>query len=244
MIPLFVSDNSIGRSILKINPTREGGPMDILSLAQIAELEEVFLVEDSMVGFLEAHKTFSNEGIPLRFGVRFNMCNDVLEENKKSSSYKIILFAKNDQGCKELYGAFSAAHVEHGGFLDSKTLRGIPNKNLIVAHPFYDSYLFHNTMYFKNCLYEPLHDEELFFYENNGLPFDALIKSKLPEDSVLSKTILYNYSSDVEAYQVYRMACNRTFGRQRSLSSPNLEHFGSDEFCFQSYMEHTDGQSS
>jgi len=245
MIPLFVSDYSIGRSILKITPPKElveGGPSYILDLALEAGLDEVFLVEDSMIGFLESHKTFSKAGIKLRFGVRFNMCNDVTKENQKNSSYKIIVFARNDDGCRTLYNLFSLAHVNNGGYLDPFLLDRNFNDDLLIAHPFYDSFIFHNTMYFKNCVYFPVSCEEHYFVEDNGLPFDPIIKSKLPDPKVNTKTILYHYREDAEACQVYRIACNRGFGRPRTLSAPNIEHFGSREFCFQSYMEKAHGR--
>ena len=41
----------------------------------------------------------------------------------------------------------------------------------------------------------------------------------------------------MEALQTYKILCNRNFGKAASLSSPNLNHFGSQEFCFESYLE-------
>jgi len=252
MIPLFVSDYSLGRSILKLKPTHEGGPSDILSMAKEAELKEVYLVEDTMIGFLEAHKAFSEAGIALRFGVRFNICNDVAE-NRESSAYKIILFALNDKGCKELYNIFSEAfsYPEREGYLDLSLLEKCPKDNLLLVHPFYDSFLANNVQFFKNCVFNsPFPTErELFSVENNGMPFDTLLKDAidarkdiLPSNKIETKTILYRLREDVEAYQVYRMACNRSFGKSRGLSAPNLQHFGSNEFCFQSYMEKEHGK--
>ena len=34
--------------------------------------------------------------------------------------------------------------------------------------------------------------------------------------------------------------CNRNFGKAATLSSPRLNHFGSKEFCFESYLESKD----
>jgi len=252
MIPFFVSDYSLGRSILKIKPTHDGGPADILSMAKEANLEEVYLVEDSMIGFLESHKTFSKEGIALRFGVRLNMCNDVTED-KETSSYKIILFALNDKGCKELYHIFSEAFSipEREGFLDLSILGKCETENLLLVHPFYDSYLANNIHFFKNCIFDSAFpkERELFSIEENGLPFDNLFQNMihtrdeiLPSQKIETKTILYKLREDVEAYQVYRMTCNRSFGKSCDLSAPNLQHFGSNEFCFQSYMEQEHGK--
>lgn len=244
MIPFFTSDNSIGRSILKLKPTKQdGGPSDILTMVKEAALSEVFLVEDTMIGFLDAHKLFSGENISLRFGVRFKMCNDVTDEDHSKDEYKLIVFATSDDGCKELYRLFSKAHTEHNGYLDCGVIKEFNLDNFLFVHPFYDSYLYQNTFYFKNCIFDSLIEgRELWAWEENGLPMDTIMHKKLAfkvASCVKVKTVLYRARSDVEAYQVYRMACSRSFSKKsRGLSSPDLEHFGSAEFCFQSYMEY------
>ena len=245
MIPFFTSDYSLGRSILKLKPTN-GGPSDILTMAKEAELKEIFLVEDTMIGFLEAQNIFYEEGISLRFGARLNVCNDV-EQDKKDSSFKIILFALNDEGCKELYNIFSEVHTHPNreGHLDLEILKSCERGNILAVHPFYDSYLFQNSFYFKNCMWVKMFDKEIYAWEDNKLPVDGVMRKNLSaysENCEKVKTILYRHRSDVSAYQTYRMACNRSFGKSRGLSAPNLEHFGSNEFCFQSYMEEAHGR--
>jgi len=101
-----------------------------------------------------------------------------------------------------------------------------------------------NLFYFKNCIYEKVSDQEYYTIEDNNLPFDNMLLnniSKLGLPTIKTKTILYKNKEDVEAYQVYRMSCNRSFGKSRSLSSPSLDHFSSDEFCWESYMEKING---
>ena len=53
----------------------------------------------------------------------------------------------------------------------------------------------------------------------------------------LVKSIFYKNKDDAEALQTYKILCNRNFGKAATLSSPRLEHFGSKEFCFESYLE-------
>ena len=83
-----------------------------------------------------------------------------------------------------------------------------------------------------------------FWVEKNNLPFDQLLREKViafsdrinrPVKTV--KSIYYKNKKDVEALQTYKIICNRNFGRPATLSCPNLDHFGSDEFCFESYLE-------
>jgi DNA polymerase III alpha subunit len=252
MIPFFVSDFSIGRSILKLEPSHEGGPKDIMSLAEEASLKEIFLVEDNMTSFLPAQKICDRKKIPLRYGVRFNTCNDATDDNLITSAFKVILFALNDTGCKQLFKLFTDVHTKNNGWLDEATFKQHETDQLLLVHPFYDSYIYHNTMSFRTCLYDPWvpSDREIFTVENNGLPFDDLIRAKISKlHSNLGvqvcrvQTILYTTRSDVEAYQVYRIACGRRYGfANKTLDNPDLNHFGSDEFCFQSYMEKAYGK--
>ena len=98
-------------------------------------------------------------------------------------------------------------------------------------------------MYFSNCIVNFSFTSPTFFIESNGLPFDSIVK-----DKILSycegadyktqdvKSIFYKDRQDIEAFQTYKCICSRKFGK-RSLSKPNLDHFGSDEFCFESWKE-------
>jgi len=243
MIPLFTSDYSIGRSILKINPVdAEDGPDDISTIAKENGFKEIYIVEDNMIGFLETYKAFHETDIILHYGVRFPICNDVTDEND-DSEHKVVIFARNTDGCKMLFNLFSLVSCKHNGKLDYNLLKDNWDDNLLLlAHPHYDSFLYHNTFYFKNCLPQKISDNEIYFLENNNLPQDLIIYSKLVNDNkivpVVAKSIFYKYRTDFPAYQTYRMACGRKVGRRApTLSAPNINHFGSDSFCFESYLE-------
>ena len=100
MIALFKSTYSIGKSILTLDHPREvkdGGADSIISIAQENNLSSIFLVEDSMIGFLDAHQKCKEYDIQLAFGLRMSCCNNAQDEDKKSSEHKIVIFAKNDQ---------------------------------------------------------------------------------------------------------------------------------------------------
>jgi hypothetical protein len=51
------------------------------------------------------------------------------------------------------------------------------------------------------------------------------------------QSIFYKYKSDCDAFQTYKILSDRKFGRQATLSCPNLNHFGSDEFCWEACLE-------
>lgn len=248
VIPIFTSDYSIGRSILKIKSSKDsddGGPDSIFEIAKENNLKEVYIVEDNMIGFLETFKIFDNTDIILHYGVRFNICNDSSEE-ESNSMHKVIVFARNADGCKKLFNLFSDVFCNHGGVMDYKLLKSHWDDDcLLLVHPFYDSYLFHNTFYFKNCMPEKISDHELYFIENNHLPEDFILSPKVigvvaerETSAVCVKSIFYKNRCDFPAYQTYRMICGRKVGQKAAtLSAPNINGLASDEFCFESYLE-------
>ena len=224
MIPLFKSHFSIGKSILRID--------DILSLTK--DLKKVYLVEDSMTGFPEAFRKLNER---LCFGLRFSLYN---EDQSEESESKMIAFADGDLGAKELYKL-------HTKSFDYKTTRPWDyTKNLQYAVPFYDSFLHKNLTTFSNCVVD-LPSDVSFIIEDNNLPFDCLIKDKIlsycknrKNEIVNAKSIFYENREDVLAFQTYKLICNRRIGRSYDLSNPGLDHFGSDEFCFESWKNYSD----
>lgn len=244
MIPLFKSTYSIGKSILTLDhpsKTSSDGPDSIFSILQESNLSQLYLVEDSMVGFFDAFKKCQEFGIQLIFGYRFNCSND---SSKESSNHKLIAFAANDQGCKDLNKFYTHVNTKCGGVITDSELSKFWTDDMILAVPFYDSFIFNNHFCLGNCIPDFKDIKPIFFIEDNGLPFDKIIESivkdyasKHPHLTVeKAKSIYYRYKDDVEAFQTYKILCNRSFGRQATLSSPNLSHFGSDEFCWESFQ--------
>ena len=224
MIPLFKTESSIGKSILKIN--------DVKRIADENNLEEVYLVEDAMIGFPEAFRIFGGK---LRFGYRFSIYND--DESDESES-KIIAFADGDKGYQDLCSLYTRSCQEK-----QKTPWNF-YENLKFVIPFYDSFLHKNLTTFSNCM-PKLPNQLWFFIEDNGLPFDKIIERKIknyfknnPAQSAEVKSIYYENKEDIEAFQTYKCICNRQPGRQASLSNPRLDHFGSDSFCVEAWKEH------
>jgi hypothetical protein len=224
MIPLFKSHFSIGKSILRID--------DILSLTE--GLEQVYFVEDNMTGFPEVFRKF---GERLRFGLRFSIYN---EDHNQESESRMIAFANGDAGAKELYNLYTKQS-------DTKITKPWDDtKELQYVVPFYDSFLHKNLTTFSNCVVD-LPQDVSFIVEDNNLPFDSLIENKIisycknrNNEIVGAKSIYYENREDVLAFQTYKLICNRRIGRTYDLSNPGLDHFGSDEFCFESWKNYSD----
>ena len=223
MIPLFKTHASIGKSILRID--------DVDRLTE--NLDDVYLVEDNMTGFPEAFRKF---GQRLRFGLRFSIYNEDLTEESES---KMVAFANGDDGCKDLFKLYTES------FDKKLTTPWKDYSNLLFVVPFYDSFLHKNLTTFSNCIVD-LPSNIPFLLEDNNLPFDSLITDKIlsycqnqKNELIHAKSIYYENREDVEAFQTYKLICNRRPGRNYSLSNPGLDHFGSDDFCMESWKEAT-----
>ena len=104
-------------------------------------------------------------------------------------------------------------------------------------------------MGFNNCTPHLSEFNPSFLIERNDLPFDALLEEKVlsycksfGHEAQLAKSIYYNKREDFEAFQTYKCICSRNFGRQSTLSKPNLDHLASREFCFESFLENKDNE--
>jgi len=246
MIPLFKSTYSL-KSILTLEKPGDStvdGPDSIFDLVKEYGLDRLVLVEDTMIGFKKALETSQKLKLPLVFGIRFQICNDRSAEDKKSSAHKIIIFAKNDDGARELMRLYSAAFSESEGFLDYKVLSERWSDNLDLAIPFYDSFIHRNNFYLQDCIPDLSFTRPTVFVENNLLPFDKVLGDKAKAfaaengyDTQQTKTIYYAKREDIAAYCTYKIITNRQGGKAQTLEKPELEDFSSCEFCMESWRE-------
>jgi len=247
-IPLFKSHYSIGRSILTLNAPSENGdssPRSIFDILIKNKIKEFFLVEDSMSGFLEAYVNSKENKIKLNFGLRLNFLCSIEEKNEEAvrDRCKYIIFAKNTEGYKRLIKIWTLASKE--GFyytpnIDFKVLKQFwDNDDLLLCVPFYDSYLHRNCLESANCVPDLSYTEPTHFIEDNGVPFDYLIKNRIMNyvkdtghKTQETKSIYYENKEDFLSYLTFRCVNNRS-----TLEKPNIDHMCSDEFCFESWAK-------
>tara|TARA_Y100000593_G_C4227876_1_gene295405 strand:- start:163 stop:921 length:759 start_codon:yes stop_codon:yes gene_type:complete len=247
VLPLFKSHYSLGRSILTL-ADEESAPDESDSIFDICkenEIKELVLVDHNMSGFLQAYQNSKDLNIKLIFGVRLTICNDMEQKDADSlkTNNKIVIFLKNEEGYKKLIKIFSLASRD--GFyyeprIDYKNLKKLwDNKELSLAIPFYDSYLFKNTLYSNVCVPEFDFTKATYFVEDNDLPFDEIIKNKVineakAEEAEVQKaqSIFYKLKKDFKAYLTFRCINNRS-----TLEKPEIEHMTSNEFCVESWKE-------
>ena len=242
MIPLFKSHFSMGRSILTISDLekqKKDGPDNIISIVKENGLKELYLVEDSLTGFLTAFKLCQKNDIHLKFGLRISICNNY--ESVDTSKSKVVLFALNDKGFKDINKIYTFANTEKDSVISADDLKQRLTEDILLCFPFYDSYVWNNYHYFSNCIPSALDTENaVYFIEDNKLPFDNIITNLIKVKNVnmqMAKSIYYKNREDYEAWVTYKIACNRNMGKNQSLSAPELSGCASREFCFQSWKE-------
>ena len=245
MLPLFKSHYSIGKSILTLSDpgsSEEDSSDSIFDILVDNNISKLTLVEDSPTGFLQARKVCFNNNIDFIFGLR--LCLSCSTDDK-DSVHKIIVFAKNDSGCKKLNLIYSDIFCNFKGIGSYECLKkNWSEEDLLLAVPFYDSFLYKNSLTFGSCIPDFSFCKPLFFIEDNNLPIDNLLSpivinycNEFNYEYITSKSIFYKNRKDLEAFQTYKCICNRNFGRKKTLSNPGLENFGSREFCFESWKE-------
>ena len=156
---------------------------------------------------------------------------------------KVIIWGLNSEAYKDLVKI--ATFAECKGFyyiprIDWNYLNEIYSSNLLVSIPFYDSFLHKNTMNFSRCIPKFVNFNPVLEVSSLGLPFDSIIKNKINEYNESNKyqvmnthPIYYYKYDDFLAYSVYRCINKRS-----AMDCPNLEHFSSNEFCFESYLNY------
>lgn len=232
MTPLFKSQFSVGKSILTADK--------VLNIAQLNSLERVVMVEDSFYGFRVFNKLFQENDIPLVFGLRLSVVNDDIIQDERPS--KLVFFAKNNDGLKTIKRLYSDASLNDNNSLVLSHYSGKDFKDIRVAVPFYDSYIYNNLFHFGLSHLGLKGLDPVFFIEDNNHPFDFQIRSvieSLDVQTKMVKTILHHNKDDFEAFQMYKASCSRSQGRAPTFQNPNLDHFCSDDFCWESYKDAT-----
>jgi hypothetical protein len=247
MIPLFKSHYSIGKSILNLsNASEDGGSDSIISIAKANDISNLVLVEDSLGGFLEAYKACENASLNLIFGLRIK-CSDESGVESQKDHHKIIIFPRTKDGVQLLSEIYSESFVNNAGRVDMNFLnKKWSEKHLKMFIPFYDSFIHYNILSFNSFVPDLSFTSPTFFIEDNGLPFDFSLKSQVESycsssglKTERAKSIFYKNKSDFNSFVTYKLICGRKNfpGSGSSLEKPNLDHLGSDKFCWESFCQ-------
>jgi len=245
ILPIFTSHYSVGRSLLTTDEAdeyKENSPKSIFTLAQKYGLKDVYVVDNSISGFVSLYQNAKKSKLNLIYGLKLTCCNDILDKSEESlaTEHEIIVWLLNtkDSG-KDIYRLSTKAATD--GFyyqarICPKSLKESMTENLTISIPYYSSFLAKNLLTFSKCVFNPTEFNCTFFVEPlHNLPFDGLIGDAVLKfcgnkfEMINTHTIYYEKKADFLAYQV-----RRTIAKRSTLECPNLDFFSSDSFCLES----------
>lgn len=223
-------------------------PDSIIQIARDNKLKKIFLVEDCFSGFLQAYKNLKAHHIDLVFGIKFVFCDNINNKNEEElkKQHKLIIFANGNEGYKTLIKLWTKASTE--GFyytprLDMQVLKENFNHNIKLAIPFYDNFIFNNSLRGYQCVPFIENYKPVVFTEDNNLIFDKLLSLKMNKfaetnnlNVIKTKSIYYKNRKDFKSYLTFRCINSRTI-----LNKPEMEHMSSNEFCIESWKEQNHG---
>lgn len=222
---------------------RKTGPVSLCDLAKDEGLKEVAMVESNFINFMQASKNFDSIGVQFKFGLKLVVCEDMADKSESSykTESKIIVFMGSDSGYSSLIKIYSKACTD--GFyniprIDWKTLKQMWCEDLVLAFPFYSSFLAKNTLSFATILPD-LPVKPILFVENQLLPFDSILNDAVTKyastekvDVQPVKSIYYKNRNDAKSWMVYQCILRRS-----TWDKPNIDHCTSREFSWESYKE-------
>jgi DNA polymerase-3 subunit alpha len=252
VIPLFSTSSSLKDggifTIEKAGAAAEAGrvrgPVSLCDLAKEEGLKKLHIVASNFADFMMGYKNLAKVGCDMAFGLKLVICEDIATKDEASfkSESKVILFMKNDKAYHALINLYTKAAID--GFyyvprLDWKTLKYMWSDDLILALPFYSSFLAKNTMTFATIAPELPVKPLLLREVGQEMPFDDILGESVDRYAAASgaeiqavKSIYYKRREDAKAWQVWRCILNRTV-----FDNPGMEHLCSREFCWQSFKE-------
>lgn len=254
IIPLFSSSASLKQGgIFTVEKAgsaakagKKRGPVSLCDLAKQESLKKLHLVESNMVNFMSGYKNLKEVGCDLVFGLKVVVCEDVANKSETSfkTESKVIIFLKNSAGYKNLIGLYSKAAQD--GFyyvprLDWKTICANWSDDLIIALPFYSSFLAVNTLTFSSIVPTLPAKPVLLSEMNKKLPFDGLLGDSVVRYAAANSAVLqpchsiyYKNREDSKKWMIWSTILRRT-----TYDKPNMDFCCSREFCWQAFKEAT-----
>lgn len=254
---LFTTHYSLGDSILTLEEagkTKQGNPVSICDIAKENKLSHVIIVDERIDGYIEAYKNIQKAGIAqLVYGLKLVVCDDMTDKNEvtKRNESKVIIFLKNTQGYNDVIRIWNRAWTdgyftsrdEGYGRIDWKTLKTFWTPNLILALPFFSSFIARNTLTMASIVPDlpvPVSDIQIFREIDSNLPFSPLIDRAIDQfvasnpDAQIQpvKSIYYHGPQDYETYVTFRAIHNRA-----EFMRPEVDHLYSDRFSFKAWKE-------
>lgn len=251
IIPLFSSSSSLKQGGIwtcekagasaKAGHTR--GPLSLCDLAKDEKLTRLHLVESNFVSFMTAHKNLAAVGCDLAFGLKVVVCEDIADKSEASfkSESKVVIFLRDDRGYAPLIKLYSRAATD--GFyylprLDWRSLRAGWNDHLILALPFYSSFIARNTLTFSAIVPDLPTTPVVMSEVDQQLPYDSLLHDAVGRYAAANtlplqptKSVYYRDRKDAKQWLIDQCIL------QRKTWDVPPDGVTSREFSWQAYRE-------
>lgn len=211
-----------------------------------AEAKKVF---DGATVKYARESQWSTEPSQLLYGIKIVCCADHLDKTEASllTESSVVIFVRNTQGYSDLIRIWNRAWTEnfyHQGRTSWSQLKEYWTPNLMLALPFFSSFVAKNTMSFSSIVPDfPVPKDQVWVLKEteSGLPFASLIDNAIDQfiaqsGSVVQyvKTIYYRDKKDFATYQTFRAIHNHG-----EFSHPQVSHLASNQFCWEHFKEIT-----
>jgi DNA polymerase III alpha subunit len=249
--PIFHTNHSL-RSILTLEQaglSDESTSPSIFDCAKDLRLKNIVIIDDNPSSFVPAFNRCLSQGFNLVYGLRFIVCNDVLDSSDESlsSHARYNLIAKTGRAYKNilqrLFTLSNTAYLVKIGNtlyprLDFKVISSLWDDEMILMPCFYDGPVYQNLFSFCSHEFDFPSCTPLFEIQRQNLPFDAILT-----DSVLSyahtmnaqvlqtHSVYYRKRSEFAAFLTYRAIKNHKYGKSCTFQAPNLQAMHSNTFC-------------
>ena len=252
IIPLFHTSSSLKQggifTVEKAGAAKDcgrvKGPVSLCDLAKEEGLSKLSVVGANFADFMMGYKNLAKVGCDMSFGLKLVICDDIVDKTEDSfrNESKVIVFMRTDKAYKALINIYTKAATD--GFyyiprLDWKTLKYLWHEDLILALPFYSSFIARNTMTFATIMPDLPCKPELLIEVGQEMPFDDILEDAIKKFSAsvsitpqLCKSIYYKNRVDAKNFLVWRLILDR-----KTWDMPNQEHMCSREFCYEGYKE-------
>lgn len=213
---------------------------------------------DEATAKYEREKQWSTEPIQLIFGLKLTIVPDMTVKTPEADVNKssVIVFMKDSvkpTGISPSYTdllklnnlAWTTGRAAQGR-LDWAALKRLWTPNLVLALPYFSSFIARNLLTMASIVPDLPCTPTLFREVDSELPFAELIDEAIeryvasnPAPIQRVKSIYYRDSAAFEDYTLFRARSTRSKGKSGTLSAPGVDNLCSDRFSFQAWRELT-----
>ena len=244
----FSTHHSIGKSLLTVDKSSVSrGLISALDIAKKHNLEQPLIIDSDISGFWQLFKNAKELGQKYSYGCKIWTCEDEADETGETDS-RVSLVFKNDQAYYDFVKIYSRAstigYKKGRRRISWRALQDLWTDNFYLCVPFYNSFLARNNLvYNSRCVPNFGKIRPLFFLESHDLPFDSIIREAVLNytkengyETMNTHQVYYYRDADVKSLTVLKCITNRRMEGGATLEKPELPHFSSDKFSFESAM--------